>query len=394
MNKINDKAIIIAGLLVNIIFISYSIYKYYYYGYLPQPFSVDYKDSLMDFYNVNYHALTKNFYTGDFRSIYSPIFRAISEAITLKQCKNLDSSIELRECSIASYSFILINVALNLYLLIKILSKYKDKYILSLLMTLSFPMMYAIERGNYIVTTFTIICFMVLTKNRRIYNTLYYILPIFKYYFIAIFFLNARKSLLLIPIRFMVFIAINVILFSIFGDDINQLFKNLFLFTEQKNIHEILVATSISNASNNKFYYYICFLIKLFILFRLYLFINLNIAKNIAEENYMIMVITLSMLIIVSSIGFYLIILIFPMMCKLIENNNLTRFQRILFYLLLIPYPIDIYTMEFTTKEIYREIGYQIQGIFVPAVLIMLFITLTEKYLNIKNENKLQRILN
>jgi hypothetical protein len=59
----------------------------------------------MDYYNVNYHALTDGFYE-NYKSVYSGLFRVISKLLTSNECEEVTSSLLLRDCDSNFYIFI------------------------------------------------------------------------------------------------------------------------------------------------------------------------------------------------------------------------------------------------------------------------------------------------
>ena len=129
LSYLNIRNFLLLAILINISFLFYTINNvtvidnsldFYKYGQLVQPFSVHYLDRYMDFYNVNYHALNKDFYSGDFRSVYSEIFRLFAMILTPNHCINLESSLLLKQCDSFNFClFYFILITINIYCLYK-----------------------------------------------------------------------------------------------------------------------------------------------------------------------------------------------------------------------------------------------------------------------------------
>ena len=106
----------------------------------------------------------------------------------------------------------------------------------------------------------------------------------------------------------------------------------------------------------------------------------INLVKNNNEKhsNAITLIIpVLYLLVTIASLGYYAIILIYPIVCKLINENMLTLKDKIIFILLCIPYPINLISKnEFIDNN---EIYLQLHSIIIPLLLLYLFINFLNK---------------
>lgn len=388
-NRVKESQIIAIGIVVNFIFIAFSI-NYYLnelqlnkIGGLPQPFSILGYDAFMDYYNVNFHALTTNFYGEPFQSVYTFIFRFFSKLLTRIECIGLLSSIELKACDGNYILFFLLVYVLNIYLLMKLLDKYKNKYLWVILFMTSFPMCYTFERGNYIILTMAFISMILFSNNKKYFELGVIILPLTKLYFIANYVIFMTNSIKKPVINILIFILIMLIGGLIYDENQFIIFINMFKFYgKEPNIFEILTATSIFPIVKYTSIFSLKCAVLIFFLFllaRFYIFTCHLVERNLSllDYKYLILLILLLILIIIESIGFYAIILLYPFFAYLIGKNLISMDEKLLIILISIPYPINLFEYQYFQNEYQTNI--QLHSILIPILLILLFLKLTKK---------------
>jgi len=143
-------------------------------GHFPLPFWDDAKDSFMDFFHVNYWALHDGRYT-EWRSIYPAISFVIGRALTPDNCYSVQNGFGLRDCSLPSLLLLIVAYVSSVFIFS--LAVLKNVYIKSakkktlLILCLgtaiifSFPSLFAIERGNYILLCFVFLALSLIVKN-------------------------------------------------------------------------------------------------------------------------------------------------------------------------------------------------------------------------------------
>lgn len=380
-------------LLVICVFLNVYFYIYAYqflsiendifkYGQLIQPFSIHSLDRFMDYYNVNYHALSKEFYSGDFKSVYSEIFRFISKLLTPSQCLNSVSSLELKKCSTYDfYIFYLLTIFINLYLIYKNMGNHKDKLLWTLLFGFSFPMFYCLERGNYIILTMIIINIMSLTKNNSIFEFGLLVIPFTKIYLITLYLLIFIKDINKFLLFLLLFFLINSFLFWLYDDSLAFLLLNLVNFNNDEHIYEILDATSflpILSSYKLVYFKFLWLAVVFFLIIRMYIYINLFIACGSRNYCDILFLILLLLLIILPGVGFYSIILLYPLFCKYINSNFFSNRIKIFVALLCLPYPLDLFQYkQMVAENIMTYI--QLHSLLIPLLLIFIFYEFTKK---------------
>jgi hypothetical protein len=222
----------------------YVFYVYSYlqsYGGLPAPFFHDASDTFMDFFTTNYWAFNDGRYD-DWKSIYPIFVFALSKLFTSTSCTvELISPSELRTCDIGSLFYLvaayLIGAASCARLLVARFpgtwrARWRKGVACFIVIALSVPGLFALERGNYIVIAFLFLAlaecfeghwlsalFLALAINIKQYLMILWIAP----------FLKRRYDLLLIGV---VFAIIPNILGLIFVPELHyaQFVDNMFQF--------------------------------------------------------------------------------------------------------------------------------------------------------------------
>lgn len=386
---LKERDVLILAVLANILFLAFSI-NYYLNtlqvygdrGWLPQPFSFYRMDIFMDYYNVNFHALTPDFYIEPFRSIYTFIFRGFSHLLIRDECKQSLSAIELRDCDGNFIIFFLIISILNFYLLIKIMNGIKNKYLWAVLFIISFPMLYAFERGNYIIVSMLIISMILLSKKEGLFYIGLVLLPLTKLYFLInfsiIFLMSIRKFIYGI----LLFLIIMIIGCLIYEENQFIIFKNLTAFAKKDaNIFELLVATSLSPIFKYASLNFLSVILKIFylaIIIRAYLYICKMTERdlNLNDYKYLLFILLLLTLIIIESTGFYAIILLYPFIAYFISKNILDIYEKFMIVFISVPYPLNL------IDHIYQNVPFvkitiQLQSLLIPLILIVIFYKFT-----------------
>jgi hypothetical protein len=131
------------------------------YGELPAPFMFNAFDSFMDFFNTNYWAFQEGRYD-EWKSIYPIFVFSLSKLFTSPSCAASAPPLALRACDISAIGFLLAcylaGAACCAYLLMSRLkqtgARWSEGLGWFLVVALSFPGLFAMERGNYIVIAF------------------------------------------------------------------------------------------------------------------------------------------------------------------------------------------------------------------------------------------------
>ena len=160
--------------VAELIFVAIGIIGYLKNGHFLLPFWDDAKDSFMDFFHVNYWALHAGRYT-EWRSIYPPISFVIGKALTPDYCYGAQNGFGLRDCSPPSILLLILAYVSGVFIFaravlksIYIKSCKKEILLIFFLGTaiiLSFPSLFAIERGNYILLCFIFLALSLVIKN-------------------------------------------------------------------------------------------------------------------------------------------------------------------------------------------------------------------------------------
>lgn len=398
IEKINTEVFsLLIGILINFVFIIYALWNYMdsYYMYgdrgrLPQPFSRLRMDIFMDYYNVNFHALTPGFYT-DFQSIYSGLFRFFAKVFTSDVCLQSLDAIALRDCDKSFYylaTFLILAISIAL---IQIGKEYKLKYLWTIFFITSFPLLYMLERGNYIIFSVLLISFLVITKNQRRFNILLAVMPLTKAYFIIYFLIYLKQGIKKVIFYSGALLGLQLSLSWLYRDGFLDQVKNLIGFSiKSYNMFELLVATTFRPLAYYSTISEVVLLAKILVLcafIRLYIYLSIFLDREltIKDYKYLILILTLFMLIVIDAIGFYGIVLLYPLFFYFISNGEFTIFEKILIMLLGIAYPINVYKFAFLPYE-GVNIFIQVQSIIIPIILFTLFICLTKNIRNL-NEN-------
>lgn len=169
-------------------------------GELPAPFMFNAFDSFMDFFNTNYWAFQEGRYD-EWKSIYPIFVFALSKLFTSPSCAASTPPVALRACDIGAIGFLLASylagAACCAHLLMSRLkqrgARRREVVGWFLVVALSVPGLWAMERGNYIVIAFLFLAlarcfegnwksalFLALAINIKQYLAVLWIVPLLK----------------------------------------------------------------------------------------------------------------------------------------------------------------------------------------------------------------------
>lgn len=385
-----EKNILLIAIIINLSFLAYSINYYIntiqiygHRGWLPQPFHFLRMDTFMDYYNVNFHALTTDFYKQPFQSVYTFLFRALSDVLIMNECKESFTSLALRDCDKSYLIFFIIIYGINSYILVKIMRDTKYKYLWTIFFMTAFPMLYVFERGNYITISMLAIGLIMLCKKEMYLFIGLVLLPFTKLYFLVNFLIIFLKSFKKFILNLSLFLIIVIGGCLVYDENQFLVFSNLMTFAAKKtNMFELLNATSLTPIVNYSSIDILIILLKLFyiaLLFRLYIFID-NILRirdiNLNDCKYLMFLLLLLTLIIIEGTGFYAIILLYPFFAYFISIGIVSLYEKLLLILISIPYPIKL--LNYKYQEIPEiNIVIQVHSLIIPILIIIIYINFT-----------------
>ena len=384
------------------------VYCYLYYSKtnsLPAPFFYDSGDSFMDYFNVNWWSMREGAYT-HWKSVYSPFNLWIANQLVTDSCVNLSSPFELRACDFKIFiTNLIILLITNLFLFYKI----KKDIPTIIFLSISMPMLYAIERGNYIIFLLTLLSLYVLCwQNDFISSAI--ILPLIiacKLYMailiLPLLIIKGFKPAILAIINYLAL----CIVFGFFIKDNNWILIPINLFTFQGSINstEMMWASVgfsgiiayINKFSHNSiaisgaFIFGSC--VNIFILVRLLIYMK-EVNNYKPDLIYILFLTLIAVTSVISSIGYYGLIIIFPFYLYCDSRSMIDIKNKILFYLTIIPYVVTMgsFTVEgrvsiFDAERISYTREFPVENIFVPLLMLVLFYRLTSKNIFFKNEN-------
>lgn len=410
MHPDNSRLVGIALLIANTylaLFCLLNIVSLIRFGHLTPPFMFDWADTWMDFFNVNMHSHSEGLYT-EFKSFYSPFNIYIAKLWVPDDCIGVMNKYDFRECAMPSaYIFEGIFLIINVMLMSKILGKCKNKYQWLILFSLSFPMLYAVERGNYIVIAMALMSLFVLAKGGMQQIIILSLLPLVKYYLLllysGLFISKAHLKLLLIAIFL---ICLNV-LFSIINNipNTNLILNNLLNFSAGNGgVYNLWNATNIKSIGEAGSYllgnifsvqvFKLILVCTSFICFIKYYIFIANTYKNEFDIKLNALIILILFFIISPTAGFYSLILLLPFFAYYISKNSLRVHEQFLLILMLLPYPFNLFRLdeiELDQSKYIANIGqmdavysniiiyYQLQSLLIPILLIIIFWSITNR---------------
>jgi hypothetical protein len=209
------------------------------------------------------------------------------------------------------------------------------------------------------------------------FQSLYHSIQLLQYFYL-VYLKQGIKPTIFFSI---LFILIHFILTLTYADGFLDQFKNLLGFsTKSYNIMELLVATTvrpIAYYSENIFLIYISKFIVFCIFIRLYayLMILLRIDFNLFNYKYLMLILIIFLMIVIDAIGFYGIVLLYPLFLYFISRGVFSIYEKILVLLIGLPYPFDIFKLGENHSISYF---FQLQSLLIPFLLVILFLSLTK----------------
>ena len=351
-----DKVLLVSGITISII---YYVLSTVYNGSLPAPFFYVKSDTFMDFYHIQYWTYDAARYT-EWKSIYPPFsFWLLS---FFPYSDNGYDPLILREEGvfylIGSY---VITTILILYFQSKTIM-YSNKILL--IMLLSIPFLFAIERGNLLIYALLFLLISVLNYRNSFVFGLFLAMAIsIKIYLIALLFIPLLNlHFFKIVLTLALVLVINVVSANLLGDSNWLLFMdNIFEFSSDPKHYEwsyftysyqnILLAFTELNSKYKDIatWSHILTLSTTFIFFLFvstkYLLSSLSFRDE--ERNTLFLLLAMLIMIVVKNSGGYVFILLFPFLSSIIFN----RISLYILLLLLLPIEIPFMTLDTITME-------------------------------------------
>ena len=329
-------------------------------GYLPAPFFYDKFDTFMDFFNVQYWTYDEGRYT-EWQSIYTPFSFWIVSIFPYSESGS--GSLILRD---EGFFFLMglhvITTILTLYFQSKALIR-SNKIILIMLF-LSMPFLFTLERGNLLFITLLVLLISSLNYKKLWIFSIFMAMAIsLKIYLIALLFiplLNLHFSRIILTLLLAVFI--NIISANLLGESNWWLFmSNILEFSSNPKHYEwsyftysyqnILLAFTELNPKYESIRFWSNFL-TLLATFLFFLSVSIKYLLSspfFREENRNTLFLLLIMLImiVVKNAGGYVFILLFPFLSSVIFN----RISLYILLLLLLPIEIPFMTLDSITIQ-------------------------------------------
>jgi len=351
-----DKVLLVSGITISII---YYVLSTVYNGSLPAPFFYVKSDTFMDFYHIQYWTYDAARYT-EWKSIYPPFsFWLLS---FFPYSDNGYDPLILREEGvfylIGSY---VITTILILYFQSKTIM-YSNKILL--IMLLSIPFLFAIERGNLLIYALLFLLISVLNYRNSFVFGLFLAMAIsIKIYLIALLFIPLLNlHFFKIVLTLALVLVINVVSANLLGDSNWLLFMdNIFEFSSDPKHYEwsyftysyqnILLAFTELNSKYKDIatWSHILTLSTTFIFF---LFVSIKYLLSSSSfrdkgRNTLFLLLIMLIMIVVKNSGGYVFILLFPFLSSIIFN----RASLYVLLLLLLPIEIPFMTLDSITME-------------------------------------------
>jgi hypothetical protein len=330
-------------------------------NYLPAPFHIDKDDTLMDFYNPLFWVIKDEFYS-TFNSVYPALnyyILKIFESFAITE--GFSNAKDLRFINnTLTFDVVLIYISLIFISLIisrpKVLSN-NLLFLFLFIIVFSFPVLYAIERGNLIIFCLPFLAIFITSNSTIIRSINLAILINLKPYFIFLLIgsINKNKNdYKLILYSFFLSLTIFTYLGIMAKIDFFNFFQNYFLFSNSTSIaaeSKISLTNSISSLHlfknftgryqlfgfESSFRFWYSFLIFLNMLTILILII-LSYLKNISRIEYSFIGIAI-ITNISSSFGGYILILYIPMILIMLKEQIFNKY--IILIIIIFWLPLD-----------------------------------------------------
>ena len=329
-------------------------------GYLPAPFFYDKFDTFMDFFNVQYWTYDEGRYT-EWQSIYTPFsFWIVS---FFPYFDNGYEPLMLREEGIL-YLIGLYVITTILILYFQSKSIMHSNKIILIMLFLSMPFLFTLERGNLLFITLIFLLISSLNYKKIWIFSIFMAMAIsLKIYLVALLFiplLNLHFSRIILTLLLAVFI--NIISANLLGESNWWLFmSNILEFSSNPKHYEwsyftysyqnILLAFTELNPKYKDIGVW-SHLLTLFTTFIFFLFVSIKYLLSSSSfrdkgRNTLFLLLIMLIMIVVKNSGGYVFILLFPFLSSIIFN----RISLYILLLLLLPIEIPFMTLDSITIQ-------------------------------------------
>ena len=351
-----DNFIVFTAIFISLIYIVVSTKVN---GYLPAPFFYNIADTFMDFFNVQYWVYDEGRYT-EWQSIYTPFSFWIVSIFPYSE-SGYAPKILRDEGSFFLMGLYAITTILTLYFQSKALIR-SNKTLLMMLL-LSMPFLFTLERGNLLFITLLVLLISSLNYKKLWIFSIFMAMAIsLKIYLIALLFiplLNLHFSRIILTLLLALFI--NLISANLLGESNWWLFmSNILEFSSDPRHYEwsyftysyqnILLAFTELNPKYESIRFWSNFLT---LLATFFFFLSVSIKYLLSSpffrdenRNTLFLLLIMLIMIVVKNSGGYVFILLFPFLSSIIFN----RFSFYVFLLLILP--IEITLIELDTIRI------------------------------------------
>ena len=327
---------------------------------LPPPFFYNNADLFMDYFNVNYHSsFTFQYAFGYWKTIYTPFQILIAATIDYFSVSTSGAASYRQEN--LSQVYIIIFIAFLATILnyfsnlknIEITNGYKfpvNQVCLFAVLLLSFPILYAVSRGNYILLS-AIFFTSFLLFNHKIIKAIFFSLAILikPYLVLLIFYYVIKKDYRSIFYVF-IFLAIVMLLSAALFPENNVLIlfiKNYLSFGDNDNFliqginynFGLTLPISVLGSLLDIDYSNVVLFARLFLVVNLSIFVFRNHKK--LDDNALILILILHILLLFNSTGGYALIFILPLLHVVYKTNN--KFLFVTLFLIFYPFDLIIY---------------------------------------------------
>lgn len=329
-------------------------------GYLPAPFFYNTADTFMDYFNVQYWVYDEGRYT-EWQSIYTPFSFWIVSIFPYSESGS-EPSILRDEAAFFLMGLYVITTILTLYFQSKALIR--SNKILLIMLLLSIPFLFTLERGNLLFITLLVLLISSLNYKKLWIFSIFMAMAIsLKIYLIALLFiplLNLHVSRIILTLLLALFI--NIISANLLGESNWWLFMNNILeFSSDARYYEwsyftysyqnILLAFTTLNPKYESIGFWSNLLV-LSITFVFFLLVSTkyllsSISSKDARRNTLFLLLIMLIMIVVKNSGGYVFILLFPFLSSVIFN----RISLYILLLLLLPIEIPLMTLDTITQE-------------------------------------------
>jgi hypothetical protein len=380
----------------------------------------DTDDVFMDFYNVNWWAASGGFYS-EYKSFYSPMNAYFAKNFVTESCLNLATPKLLRLCDLKSVFVYLTAISFaNFYILWRIMKGLEYRWLWLLLMFFSFPNLYAMERGNYILIAQLFLSILILldrlykdatlvdSSKIKLNMIIDYVRALIislmlciKSYLVLVFFPLFIASRLRILFLTVVFTMALYVFFGFLYDPEEwlQFLANLQGFSSRTASNWIELTSSPTSlfaypllahglGIRSSLVSIIVVILFVYASIRLHIYVSIIIGSDSIEVDiFNMLLILLSLLFIFSlSPGFYAVVLLAPLFAYKMAKYQVPVWEKFLFILLMIPYFPDLYTISTDYRIVssfgiesvlYKDLALTLQSFLFPVLLYLFFVTVT-----------------